>query len=387
MGAAREGLACVKVLVNAISIKEGGSLVVLTRLLGAMTAQRPDIEWHAAIHPDVARRSALSEVVTPWTLPQIDRSPAHPIYWYEVALPRLVRRIGADILFSQTNYLPRRRTKCPTLLLEQHAGHFSAEFKQLMERNLASRLSIRAWRSRDAWVRNSVRKADRVIVQTSALAAAIHAQAQVPAERLEVVPHGPGLVAHADRPHSWPQGRLWRIGYVSKFGVQKDFATALRALRELIARGRAVTLVLTLDQGVRGAAAVRPLIAQLGVAGNVENRGELGVEAVQSLYDGLDAFVFPSLCESFGFPLVEAMARGVPVVVARTPSNVEIAGAGALAFPPGDWRALADAVESLMRDSACYGAQAVRSLEAAGGFSWHRAAQGTLDAIERTVRR
>jgi glycosyltransferase involved in cell wall biosynthesis len=108
---------------------------------------------------------------------------------------------------------------------------------------------------------------------------------------------------------------------------------------------------------------------------------------MQSLYDGLDAFVFPSLCESFGFPLIEAMARGVPVVVARTPSNVEIAGAGALAFPPEDWRALADAVESLMSDPAGYRAQASRSLATARGFSWNRAALGTLDAIERTLRR
>jgi glycosyltransferase involved in cell wall biosynthesis len=108
---------------------------------------------------------------------------------------------------------------------------------------------------------------------------------------------------------------------------------------------------------------------------------------MQSLYDGLDAFVFPSLCESFGFPLIEAMARGVPVVVARTPSNVEIAGAGALTFPPEDWRALADGVESLMCDPAGYQAQAGRSLAIARGFSWNRAALGTLDAIERTLRR
>src|SRR5208283_1054980 len=220
--------------------------------------------------------------------PQIDRSPGHPIYWYEVGLPRLIRRIGAELLFSQTNYLPHRKTMCRTLLLEQHAGHFSAEFKQLMERNLASRLSIRAWRSKDAWVRNSVRKADRVIVQTAALAAAIHVQAQVPEERLEVVPHGPGVVAHADRPRSWPEGKRWRIGYVSKFGVQKDFATALRALRELMARGHAVTLVMTLDQVVPGAAAVRRLVLELGVAENVENPGEIGVENMQALYDGLD---------------------------------------------------------------------------------------------------
>ena len=147
MGAAREGLDRVKVLVDAISIKEGGSLVVLEPALGAMTAQTPDIEVSsAAIHPDGGGRTSTTEGVIPRTFPQIDRSPAHPISWYEVALPSLVRRIGAELLFSQTNYLPRRRTTCPTLLLEQHAGHFSAELKQPVERHLAGRLSIRAWR-------------------------------------------------------------------------------------------------------------------------------------------------------------------------------------------------------------------------------------------------
>lgn len=387
MGAAREGLDRVKVLVNAISIKEGGSRVVLSRLLDAMAARRPDIEWHAAIHPDLARERVLPEAVTPWTFAGIDRSPAHVIYWYEVALPRLVRRLGADILFSQTNYLPRRRVACPTLLLEQHAGHFSAEFKRLMERHLASRLSIAAWRGKTAWVRKSVRAADRVVVQTEALAVAIRAQAQVSANRIAVVPHGPGLVFHADRPRPRPEGRAWRIGYVSKYGVQKDFATALLALREWLARGRDATLVLTLAPSHPGGAGELRFAAELGVAKNVENHGELGIAEMQALYDGLDAFVFPSLCESFGFPLVEAMARGVPVVVARTASNVEVAGAGAPAFAPGDWRALADAVESMLDDAGAHQAQARRSLSVAHGYSWDRAAAGTLDALERVIGR
>ena len=386
MGAARKGLGVVRVLVNAVSIKEGGSLVVLARLLDAMIARRPDIDWHAAVHPGVARQGVLPKAVTLWTFPWVERSPGHRIYWYEITLPRLVRRLRADLLFSQTNYLPRRKVACPTLLLEQHAGHFSAEFKQLMERELGRWPRIWAWRRKDAWVRHSVRSASRVTVQTAALAHAIRAQAGVPETRIDVVPHGPGLVAHAERPRSRPPGESWRVGYVSKFGVQKDFATALRAVRELIVRGRNVTLVLTLDQTATGTAAVSRLVGELGIDTHVENRGELGVEVVQSLYDGLDAFVFPSLCESFGFPLAEAMARGVPVVVAGTASNVEVAGEGAPSFAPGDWRGLADAVESLMSNPAGHQAQAQRSLEWAQRFSWERAAAGTLAAIQRTAR-
>ena len=387
MGAACEGPAFVKVLINAISIKEGGSRVVLTRLLRAMAAQRPDVEWHAALHPRVVRESPLPQTVVPWAFPWVQSSPLHLMYWYEIALPRLIRRLNADILFSQTNYLPRRRLDCPSLLLEQHAGHFSAEFQRLMECELGRWPSIWAWRSKNAWVRSSVHVATRVTVQTAALANAIHVHAKVPHDRIDVVPHGPGLVSHANRPRPSPQGKSWRMGYVTKIGVQKDFTTALRAHRALVAAGRAVTLVLTLDPAAPGVAAETRLIDELAVGAGVENHGELDVEAIQALYDGLDIFVFPSLCESFGFPLVEAMARGVPVVVARTASNVEVGGDGVLAFAPGDWRGLADAVVSVMSDPGTYEAQSVRSLASAQRFSWDRAAAGTLDAIARTVRR
>jgi len=376
----------VKVLVNAISIKEGGSLVVLTKMLHAMITRRSDIEWHAAVDRGVAGKSLLPPSVTAWTFPWVERSPAHLLYWYEVTLPRLARRLGADVVFSQTNYLPRRSMGCPTLLLEQHAGHFSAEFQRLMEQELASKTMIWSWRRKSAWVRNSVRKATRVTVQTAALARAISEQAMVPGDCIDVVPHGPGLVAPADRPHPWPGTRPWRVGYVSKYGVQKDFATALRAHRELVDRGRAATLVLTLDRTAPGVAAIDRMIDELAIGTRVENHGELNPTAMQRLYDGLDVFVFPSRCESFGFPLVEAMAQGIPVVVARTVSNVEVAGEGALAFAPRDSSGLADAITALMNDRQRYETQAARSLAAGRRFSWERAAAGTLAALERTVR-
>ncbi len=374
-----------KVLVNAISVKEGGSLVVLSRLLAGMAQRRPDIEWHAAVDRTVARQEILPRTVTTWTFPWFGRSAVRVIGWYELALPALVRRIGADVLFSQTNYLPRRRVACPTLLLEQHAGHFSPEFKRLMERYAGTRAAVWAWRRKSAWVRASVRSADRVIVQTAALAAAIATQADVPRARIDVVAHGPGLATHVDRPRPWPSGRPWRIGYVSKFGVQKDFATALRAIRSLAQRGRDVTLVLTLDPRVPGVAEVLRDADALGIGARVDNRGELGRDAVAALYDELDVLVFPSLCESFGFPLAEAMARALPVAIARTPGNAEVAGEDALAFAPGDWQGLAEAVATIMDDAGAYAAQSARSLAAAGRLDWDAACAGTLAAIERTA--
>ena len=375
-----------KVLVNAVSISEGGSLVVLERLLAAMIPQGQDIEWHAVVHPAVAARNALPNAVRQWTFPSVAVSPAHLFFWYEVTLPRLARRIGADLVFSQTNYLPRRRLACPTLLLVQHAGHFSHEFSRLMEQHLGTRKSIVAWRRKGAWVRSSVRVASQVIVQTAALARAIRADAWLPAGQIDVVPHGPGVVSVVDQPPAPRAEGPWRVGYVSKFGVQKDFATALRAHRLLLDRGLDVTLVLTLDPTVQGFAAIDRLIDELGTRDRVDNRGEVEMDALQPLYDSLDAFVFPSLCESFGFPLVEAMARALPVTVARTASNLEVGRGDVPSFSPGDSRALADILEPLMRSPALREAQARRSLDVAGRYSWDRAARNTLDVIARTAR-
>ena len=64
-----------------------------------------------------------------------------------------------------------------------------------------------------------------------------------------------------------------------------------------------------------------------------------------------------------------------------------LAGTDALAVPPGDWMALADAVETLMSDPTVYQRTGKSSLEAVARVSWNRAALGTLDAIERTLRR
>ena len=109
------------------------------------------------------------------------------------------------------------------------------------------------------------------------------------------------------------------------------------------------------------------------------------MQSLESLYDSLDVFVFPSLCESFGFPLVEAMARGLPVVVSRTASNLEVGGRDVPSFDAGDGRGLADIVERLLRSAEQREAQALRSLDIARRFSWSRAAQGTLDVIARTA--
>jgi glycosyltransferase involved in cell wall biosynthesis len=107
-------------------------------------------------------------------------------------------------------------------------------------------------------------------------------------------------------------------------------------------------------------------------------------EDLEGLYATAAAFVFPSLAEGFGLPVLEAMARGVPVACSDRSSLPEVAGDAALLFDPLDARAIADAITRL-----CDPATARRLREAGRArvreFTWERCADLTVAAYERTL--
>jgi len=98
-------------------------------------------------------------------------------------------------------------------------------------------------------------------------------------------------------------------------------------------------------------------------------------------------FVFPSLYEGFGLPVLEAMRRGVPVACSNRSSLPEVAGDAALLFDPEDPRAITAAIERLLRDPA--EAQRLRSAgrEQAARFTWAATARATVASYERALGR
>src|SRR5205807_4900370 len=89
---------------------------------------------------------------------------------------------------------------------------------------------------------------------------------------------------------------------------------------------------------------------EAGLAEDVRFVGWLSGAEIEGLWSSARAFVFPSLYEGFGLPVLEAMARGVPVACSNASSLPEVAGDAALLFDPHDERAIADALERVLRD-------------------------------------
>lgn len=104
-----------------------------------------------------------------------------------------------------------------------------------------------------------------------------------------------------------------------------------------------------------------------------------------SLYNASDIFMFPSLYEGFGLPVLEAMACGLPVLCSNTSSLPEVAGDAAILLPPADEKAWADAVRLVMLDEQLRSGLRAKSLARAAEFSWDKAAQATLKVYRAVV--
>ena len=97
-----------------------------------------------------------------------------------------------------------------------------------------------------------------------------------------------------------------------------------------------------------------------------------------ALYSAATAFVFPSLYEGFGLPVLEAMACGTPVICSNTSSLPEVAGAAALLVDPLDTAALADALRHVLTDGDLRADLRRRGLAQAARFTWTQTAAATL---------
>jgi glycosyltransferase involved in cell wall biosynthesis len=128
-------------------------------------------------------------------------------------------------------------------------------------------------------------------------------------------------------------------------------------------------------------------VARLGLEGRVLFPGYVENADLPALFSGAAAFVFPSLYEGFGIPVLEAGACGVPVITSNTSSLPEVAGDAALLVDPHDVDAIADAMYRLMTDEALRAELARRGQENVKRFSWEKCARETLAVLEEVGRR
>jgi glycosyltransferase involved in cell wall biosynthesis len=240
----------------------------------------------------------------------------------------------------------------------------------------------------------AVRRSDRVIVDSHSTQRDLVELLGSSSERIDVVPLGIGTVA---RSKPLPEGELrerLRLGErpialsLSAKRPHKNLLALIGALA-LIPPERRPLLVLP-GYPTEHEAALRERARTAGVEVDVRFLDWLSSEEFEGLWQVAQAFVYPSLYEGFGLPVLEAMARGVPVACSNASSLPEVAGEAALLFDPHDERAIAAALACLLsesdRDRAEVERLRARGLERAHEFTWERTARLTLESYHRALK-
>lgn len=224
----------------------------------------------------------------------------------------------------------------------------------------------------------SWREADRLIAST-------HVAAEEIGRRLGLR-HVDVVHAATDRlPAAEPERfRVPTLLYPASPLPHKDHATLLAALIEL-RREREVRLIFTGPAG-HGWEGVRALVAANGLEPAVELRGHVEAARLQAAYGGAAALAFASRYEGFGIPVVEAMAAGCPVVVARGTAPAELAADAARLFTAGDAGSLAAALRAVLDQPAAERQRRVDlGRRRAAGLGAARMVELTMETYERAI--
>lgn len=242
-----------------------------------------------------------------------------------------------------------------------------------------------AWRAMfRTGLRRAARHADALIAVSRNTATDLVRAARVDAERVHVVHLAPSL------PSADPGLPLGVAGemkvprpyvlFVGTLEPRKNLVRLVRAYRRAVGKGLPHALVLAGPLGWRAQRLHRELAVH--GPGRVVLTGPVSTGQLDALYREADAFVYPSLYEGFGLPVLDAMARGVPTIVSSASSLPEVAGDAAIQVHPRSVRNLAEAIERVLTDEAEAKRLSAAALNRAALFSWEQTARMTLKVYE-----
>jgi glycosyltransferase involved in cell wall biosynthesis len=301
-------------------------------------------------------------------------SGARRLAWEQLRLPRRLDALGIDVLHSTHHTLPLIGVRCKRVVTIHDVTFFRIADRYPPARRLYMQTLTRL----------SARAADRIIVPSRTVLDDVVRLLDVRPERVTPVYEAAGAQY---RPVDPAEAQLIARRYsvdapfvlsVGSLEPGKNRARIFHAMRRLRDEGLDYRLVAV---GRRAWKYERELalIDELGMRDRIILPGYVAASDLPALYTAATAFVFPSLYEGFGLPVIEAMACGAPVLTSNVSATAEVAGDGALLVDPLSVGAIVDGLRRLLTDPALRSDLAKRGLQRSAAFSWRRAADETHD--------
>jgi alpha-1,3-rhamnosyl/mannosyltransferase len=347
-------------------------------LFPLLVAARPGWRFHLFV---TARGRPLFEGLPGnVVLEEVPPVPSHPAsdFWQHVTLPRWLAANRAAVYFSAANYVPAFSGGARRVVTIHDLGPYRFP-------------GLNPWRF-DLYLKLNFRLcalvADAIVADSQAMADELESILGVARSRIHLAPLGVAprfrrldeaelsrLLSTRPEIAELPRGFILSVG---EFNPRKNYDRLVAAYAGLRTE---VPLVLAGPTG-RARALAEQRATELGIRHRLRFLGYLDDDSLLALYNVAGCFIFPTIYEGFGLPVLEAMACATPVLCARTSSLPEVAGEAALMFEPTSEEAIAQAMRRFLDEPELGARLAKAGPPQAALFTWQKTAELTAKVLE-----
>lgn len=372
-----------RILIDALGARVGGGITYIQCILPALLRLGRKHSYAVLLSPRYQR--ALIDGL-PKSVEAIHWDvPAQPLarrWWYQqTELPQLLKRGSFDLFFApgESSYF---RVPTRFVIMARNPSIYASTdaFGSQRVRLLLHRLV------RQPLVFFSLHKADRVVFVSEAFRNQVMRQMHLTTDKTRVVHHGLSPIfwqpfVQSEPALAHPSDTQPYLLAVSTINPHKNYETLLRAYARLPADAPHLVIAgKPMHQPTYHQ--LQAIVAQEQIEDRVHFLGVVPYQELPALYQRATAFVFPSRLETFGHPLVEAMASGTPVIASDLPVCKEICRDVALYFAPDDVGGLVGHMQQLLCDVNLRNRLVQRGRERAEDFSWDESARRLVEVFE-----
>ena len=290
--------------------------------------------------------------------------------WMQCRTPLIASSLGLDVFWGTRHQLPLFLSRNVKAALTVH---------DIVHLLFPETMSLPILMAERLFMRRSIRRADHVIAVSGSTASGIQDHYRVKAQKISVIYPGSPISSEQDRSKSFNDEKLPEkyFLFVGTLEPRKNLKTILNAFSLLDPEKKGIDLLVVGNIGWKN----KELLAILNsnrFRSRVHLKGYVDDDRLSHMYKHAVCLLYPSLYEGFGFPILEAMHRGVPVITSNVASMPEVAGDAALLVDPADAQGLAEAMNRILMNDDLRNNMISKGYERVRQFSWERCAEETL---------
>ena len=357
-----------RVLVNAIHAKSGGGVTYLKNIL-PLLAKDPSLEIHLLLgEKQLEDFTSLGDGISVHPR-KIPHNFFLGLLWEQIMLPFIARHLSINVTFSPSNYGPLFSPS--SVIMLRNSLEVGKTETRLVKKLYWLGLRVMTWLS--------LIRCKRAIAVSKYAEQSLTFGLRKLLSKVEVIYHGVQNVFLSKT----NQSREYFFLVVSDIYIQKNIHNLLIALARITDKFPNAKLKIAGSSiDINYLESLNIIIEKNNLQDAVEFLGRQSSEELVLLYQRCQIFIFPSTIETFGNPLLEAMACGAPIACSNTAAMPEIAKDAALYFNPAEPDDIARKIIQLTEDEVLLKSLSQKSLARAELFSWEVTAEKTIEVIK-----